>query len=225
MARVTYSALLESIRGKVSNAVFQESPAGPILRGRGCFPNSNTLRQNKSRNITANLQAEWIKLTAVQRELWDGYRKYAPTLQRKNSGKFLNGQQAFLKANHNRIEYGLTVLKEPQFNKCDLTPIIVTLRQAGPSLFADFDRVAIPTEEFVMLFVSIPLPASWNNGRSFPKLLKFTTPAAATKDITPEYLALFGKSTVAGDTLFFRFNNADKRSGYQFSFKSDKVTL
>jgi len=225
MALVEFGAIVSSIRGRIGSAVFQETAAGSILRYSQPHPNRNTIRQNTTRALVAVLQAEWIELTEDQRDTWEAFVRYNPIHMQRNTRLFINGHQAFLKANHNRLRYGFTVLKEPQFNKCDHTPIDVELRQAGPDLFADFDRNPIPTEEFIILQVSIPLPITWNNSRGTEKILVFTTTAAITKNITTEYFDLYKKATAAGDTLFFKFTNADKRSGLFFPFKSKKVTL
>ena len=225
MALVQFSGFVESVKGKLGGLIYQENAAGPIVRARCAPVNRNTARQNVTRNLTARLQAEWLGLTEIQRNLWKGYANYAPTHQMRNTALFINGQQAFLKANNIRVRYDLTVLKEPQFNKCDITPIGVRLERFGPNLFANFDRLPVPTEEFVSLFVSIPLPVSWNTGRSFPKLINFVTPAAMFENITAEYTAVFGFIPVVTDTVFLKFTNADKRSGYQFPYKSIKQTL
>lgn len=225
MALVRFGAIVSSIRGRIGHTVFQETAAGPILRYSQPHPNRNTIRQNTVRAITARLQAEWIELTEDDRDTWAAFVRYNPIHMQRNTGLFINGQQAFLKANHNRLQYGLTVLKTPQFNKCDHTPIDVELRQAGPNLFIDFDRNPIPSEEFIILKVSIPLPITWNNSRGTEKILVFTTTVAVTKNITTEYFDLYKKATASGDTLFFKFTNADKRSGLFFPFKSKKVTL
>jgi len=225
MALVRFGAIVSSIRGRIGHTVFQETAAGPILRYSQPHPNRNTIRQNTVRAIQAKLQAEWLNLSEDNRNTWEAFVRYNPIHMQRNTRLFINGQQAFLKANHNRLQYGLTVLKSPQFNKCDHTPIDVTLRQAGINLFADFDRNPIPTEEFIIIKVSIPLPITWNNSRGTERVLVFTTTPAVTINLRTEYEALYGKQTQSGDTLFFKFTNADKRSGLFFPFKSKKVTL
>lgn len=225
MALIRLSGLIGSIEGAIGGTIFQRGTAGTIARAR-CIPvNPSTPRQVKSRKISFQLQQEWILLTQDQRDLWDGYVQYNPIAQKRSSGRFINGHEAFLKLNHYRLEYDLTILKEPQFLKCDLTPVDADLSLSGINLFLNLDRNTVGTEEFVILFVSIPLPGQWTNPRSFRKLLKFTTGNAQNYNIRTEYEDLFGFSPVSGDTLFFKFTNADKRSGRLFPFKSKKVTL
>ncbi len=225
MALIEFSGAINSIKGKIGGTIYQEGPAGPIARAR-CLPvNRNTIRKVKSKSIAVSVQFEWLRLTNAQRNLWDGFVQYNPIHQQRNTSLFINGQMAFFKANHIRLEYGFPILKEPQFNKCDFTPIDVDLRLTAGSLFADFDRAAIPTEEFVVLFVTIPVRETWNNSRGLEKLLVFTTVASSSEDITTEYFNLYQKNTAPGDTLFFRFTNANKLSGLFFPYKTKKVTL
>lgn len=225
MALIEYSALVNAIRGRIGGSIFQGGAAGPIIRAR-CLPvNRNTPRQIRARSIAASLQSEWISLTEDQRNLWKGFVQYNPIHQQRNTALFINGQQAFLKANAIRLQYGFPVLTDPQFNKCDHTPIDADLSLSGPNLFITYDRNPIPTEEFVILKVTIPVPVTWNNPRGLEKVLVFTTTAAITLNITTEYDNLYKKTPVSGDTLFFSFTNADKRSGLFFPFKTKKVTL
>ena len=225
MALIEFSGAVNSIKGKIGGTIYQEGPAGPVIRAR-CLPvNRNTIRKVKSKSIAVSVQFEWLRLTNAQRGLWDGFVKYNPIHQQRNTSLFINGQMAFFKANHIRLEYGFPILKEPQFNKCDHTPIDVELRQAGINLFADFDRNPIPAEEFVILFVTIPVRETWNNSRGLEKVLLFTTTPAVTINLRTEYFDLYQKGTASGDTLFFKFTNADKRSGLFFPYKTKKVTL
>lgn len=225
MALVRFSGHISSVRGRIGGSIFQESSAGPIVRARCAPVNRVTPRQVAARSIAASLQSSWIGLTQDQRNLWDGFVKYNPIHQQRNTRLFINGQQAFIKANHNRLQYGLTLLTDPQFNKCDHTPVDASLSLVAGDLTLTLDRPAVATEEFVILSVTIPLPATWNNSQGMEKILVFTTTNASVFNINTEYLALFFKQPVASDILFFKFTNADKRSGLFFPFKTKKVTL
>ena len=225
MALVEFSGAINTIKGKIGGTIYQGGPAGSIKRAR-CLPvNRNTPRKGKSKIFAVKVQFEWLRLTNAQRNLWDGFVKYNPIHQQRNTSLFINGQMAFFKANHIRLEYGFPILQEPQFNKCDFTPIDVDLRLTAGSLFADFDRLPIPAEEFVVLFITIPVRETWNNSRGLEKIVVFVTTASMSIDITTEYFNLYLKNTIAGDTLFFRFTNANKLTGLFFPYKTKKVTL
>ncbi len=225
MALVKYSALLERLSGKVGAAIFQENQAGPILRG-FCPPvRRNTIRQQKPRLIATTVQQGWQRLSKLQRDTWEGYARYTRTHQRRNTELFISGHQSYLRVNQIRLQYSLTLLNDPVFNKCDALPVDAELRLAGPNLFIDFDRNMIAMQEFVVLFITIPLPVTWNNPRVHLKLLEFVTTNAPTKNITSEYEDLFKFKVISGDTVFFKYTTVDLTSGYQFPFQSKKQTL
>ena len=225
MALVKYSALIQNLQGAIGGTVFQEGPAGPIAKKK-CPPvRRNTLRQQKPRLIATQVQQGWALLTEDERDTWEGWATYMKVHQRRNTGLFINGHQNYLRVNQYRLQYSLTLLNVPQFNKCDLTPVDATLRLAGPNLFIDFDRPTVGTEEFVILFITIPVKITWNNPQGRLKLIEFVTTNAITKNITADYETVYGFSPSSGDTLFFKFSNMDKRSGLLFPFKTKKVTL
>jgi len=145
--------------------------------------------------------------------------------QRRNTALFISGHQAYLRVNQIRLQYSLPLLDDPLFNKCDALPVDAELRLAGPNLFIDFDRNMIAAQEFVVLFITIPLPVTWNNPRVHLKLLEFVTTNAPTKNIQSEYFDLFKFGLVSGDTVFFKYTTVDLTSGYQFPFQTKKQTL
>lgn len=225
MARVKYSALIERISGKIGSTIFQENVAGPIIRG-FCPPvNRNTIRQQKPKLIVNEVQTGWQLLSELQRDTWQGWSQYMRVHQRNNTGLFINGHQAYLRVNSIRRQYSLTLLNDPQFNKCDAIPVEMELRLAGPNLFVDFDRPMVGATEFAVLFITIPLPVTWNNPQGRLKLVEFVTTNAPTKNITSEYESLYGFKLVAGNTVFIKYTNIDKLSGQQFPYKTVKQTL
>ena len=143
MALVKYSALIESLQGTIGGSVFQDGPAGPIIRKR-CPPvRRNTIRQQKPRLIASQVQVGWARLTEDERDTWEGWATYMKVHQRRNTGLFINGHQSYLRVNQYRLQYSLTLLNVPQFNKCDLTPVDASLSLAGPNLFITYDRPTV----------------------------------------------------------------------------------
>ncbi|MEE8153293.1 MAG: hypothetical protein V3T76_09730 [candidate division NC10 bacterium] len=225
MALVKYSALIERLSGKVGAAIFQENQGGSILR-QFCPPvNRNTPRQTKAKLIASTAQQGWAVLTPQERDNWEGYARFMRIHQRRNTNLFISGHQAYLRVNQIRLNYSLALLNDPEFNNCDALPVDAELRLAGPNLFIDFDRNMIAMQEFVVLFITIPLPITWNNPRVHLKLLEFVTTNAPTKNITSEYFDLYKFGLVAGDTVFFKYTSIDLFSGYQFPFQTKKQTL
>ncbi len=225
MALVKYGGFISRIQGKVGASVFQEGQGGSILRHL-CPPvRRNTIRQQKPKLIADQSQVGWISLTEAQRDTWVGWARYMRVHQRRNTELFISGHQAYLRVNQIRLQYSLPLLNDPTFNKCDATPVEMELRLAGPLLFVDFNRPMVAPDEFAVLFITIPLPITWNNPRGHLKLLEFVTTSAPTKMIGVEYNALYGFDLTAGDTVFIKYTNIDKASGLQFPYKTVKQTL
>ena len=225
MAIIQPSGLISSIRGKVAGAVFQLSRSGNILKSLTIPVNRRTQTQIKTRNNTFNILQTWTSLTATQRTIWDAYVQYNPILQKNGLKLHITGQQAFIKFNSYRLEYDLPLLIAPIFNKCDLTPITLTLTPTIPGISITADRPLISAEEFIVLFLTVRFPNSVNNPGSRFKIIKFTTTDTDTFDITAAYVAIFGRIPLPGDTIFMKFTNVSKLSGLPFPFKTEKVLL
>ena len=217
--------MVSGIHGKIGSTIFQESVAGPIIRT-FCPPvNRNTIREQKPKLIATTVQQGWQLLSELQRDTWDGWARYMRVHQRRNTDLFINGHQSYLRVNQIRLQYSKPLLDDPSFNKCDAIPVDMELRLAGPNLFVDFDRGMVAPDEFAVLFVTIPLPVTWNNPQGRLKLLEFVTTSAATINITSEYNALYGFDLTGGNTVFIKFTNIDLASGLQFPYKFKKQTL
>ena len=225
MAIIKTSGLISSIRGKVGGSIFQLSRSGNILKSLTIPVNRRTLLQNKTRNNTFIILQKWLGLSDAQRTVWSAYVQYNPILQKNGLNLHITGHQAFIKFNSYRLEYNLPFLIAPIFNKCDLTPITITITTNGVVLTATIDRPLISAEEFAILFLTVRFPSSVNNPGSRYKIINFTTTDADTFDITSEYVAVFGRVPQPGETIFMKYTNASKLSGLPFPFKIEKISL
>lgn len=225
MALIKTSSLISDIRGKVAGSVFQGSRAGLVLKTKPNPVNRNTLRQNKTRNITFRLQQEWRILTTSERNLWLQFTNFNPILQKRSNELFINEQQNFIKFNSYRLEYDLDILKTPQFTKCEILPIDLTISSDGTTILATASRQLVADDEFIILFLTIPFIPTINNPGSRLKLIKFTTTNNTIFDVTTPYKEIFGSIPQPGQKIFFKFSNADKFSGIIFPFKTKSLIL
>lgn len=225
MALVKLSSLISNIRGTIQGSVFQGSRAGLILKSKPNPINTNTLRQNKTRNFTFKLQQEWRLLSATERNLWLQFTNFNPILQKRSNELFINEHQNFIKFNSYRLEYGFDILKTPQFTKCEILPIDLTVSSTGTIISITADRQLNENLEFIILFLTIPFLPTINNPGSRLKLIKFTTTDNTTFDVTTPYKEIFGSIPQPGQKIFFKFSNADKFSGIIFPFKTKSLIL
>lgn len=225
MALVIPSGLISRISGKVGGAIFQHSKAGMILRTNTMPVNKRTLLQVKTRNNTFNILQSWIRLTDSQRNIWSSYVQYNPILQKNGLRLYISGQQAFIKFNSYRLEYDLPILETPIFNKCAISPIVLTLSSNGAVLSVTSDRAMVSANEFIILSLTVRFSSSINNPGSRYKIIKFSTTDTDNFDITAAYAAIFGRVSQPGETIFMKYTNASKLSGLPFPFKFEKVLL
>lgn len=225
MARVKPSAIVSDVRGKIGGAVFQRFKSGLVVRSK-CSPvNKNSALQIVSRNIASLTANAWLQLSPANRDQWDSFTAYNPIAQRNNREVFVSGQQAFLKLNNYRLQYSLQLLSVPEFNKCDLTPIELTLSRTGANLRVTSSRAMVASDEFIILFLTVRMSPAINNPGNKYKLIKFVTTNGVNFFVTSEYEAIFGAIPEIGNTVFMKYTNASKLSGLLFPFKSVKVLL
>ena len=225
MALIKTSALISDIRGKVQASIFQGSLAGLTLRSGVSGINKNSLRQNKTRNILFRIQREWGLLSIAQRKLWLQFTNFNPILQKRSNELFINEQQNFIKFNSYRLEYDIDILKSPQFTKCEILPIDLSVSSTGTAISITANRELNENLEFIILFLTIPFIPTINNPGSRFKLIKFTTTNNTTFDVTIPYKEIFGSVPQPGQKIFFKYSNADKASGIIFPFKTKSLIL
>lgn len=225
MALIKTSSLISDIRGKLGGSVFQQSSAGLIVKSKPNPVNKNSLRQNKTRNITFRIQQEWRLLSIAERNLWLQFTNFNPILQKRSNELFINEQQNFIKFNSYRLEYDIDILKTPQFTKCEILPIDLSVSSTGAVISITADRQLNEDLEFIILFLTIAFIPTINNPGSRFKLIKFITTNDTTFDVTIPYKEIFGSIPQPGQKIFFKFSNADKASGIIFPFKTKSVIL
>lgn len=74
MGKIYYSALVNRIGGKVSHSVLSSWKGVNVVKRHN--PNPRQPRSEKQQNLRGmlnNLAGEWYALTAVQKDLWNGY--------------------------------------------------------------------------------------------------------------------------------------------------------
>lgn len=81
MAKVSFSANIEDIRGKVGNSVFTAGRSGAVLRTRAQVKNPNTAAQSGVRANLSKASATFKGLTSAQVTQW---ANYAATIVRHN---------------------------------------------------------------------------------------------------------------------------------------------
>lgn len=225
MARITTSALISDIRGKVGGVVFQGGQSGLIVRNKSIPVNRRTLAQTQSKKDLFNIQQEWRALTDSQRDDWNLFAATYPVLQKFSTTKTINGQQYFIKYNDYRVRYNLGILQDPDFTLPSFNAVDVNIFNFNNNMFCLINRRIDPNEEFVVLFLSFETTNSVTNAGNRRKMIVFPTNFFNNYIITNQYNAIFGRLPDVGTELFYKVAIFSKRTAYWTSFTEGKLTV
>jgi hypothetical protein len=213
MARIIYSALVESIRGSIKGTTFQRNAYGFTVKGKPNMINPNTVRQNRRKRTFSNASQAWRDLTSGNRSAWDAYANAFPIPSRKNPDAYLSGLAAFTRWHGVQFQINSTVLANPAGSQgtavVDQTELILS---AG-SLFAGIPTVVTNGPWNMFLYLSRPLSASQGFIKSWMRFVHGQDEATwSDENITSEYVAIFGAvpplgSRIATQVVFLNTTN------------------
>lgn len=79
MAKIFYTALINTIRGRLPNSVFARTRGVHYLKAHNPTPaDRRTTRQTQIRGQISTLAGQWYSLTETQKQLWNAYADAAP---------------------------------------------------------------------------------------------------------------------------------------------------
>jgi hypothetical protein len=201
MARVQFSAALNSIRGSVGGSTFQKNKAGYTFKNKQTSLRSASVSQYTARNFVAELLYLWQSLTDVQRNAWSIYVNYFPTYCKNSKNVLLTGYQLFIKYNLIRLHAGFNPLINISYETpYNYTPFVGFSADVD-SLFIEFNDDVEPDFWSALVKLSPPKrPNSPVNSKIY-KVVKLSGLSGAIQDITANYVNVFGQLPHAGQYL------------------------
>lgn len=109
MAKVKYSALVDTIRGKLNGSVMSQWKGQNVIKSSASPRQPRSETQQLIRGIMNNLAGQWYALSDTQKELWNRYASLLPSP--------MTGLNAYLKQNANLeryLGYGSKITNPPQ---------------------------------------------------------------------------------------------------------------
>jgi len=207
MARISFSALVEEIVGKLAGSVFQDSYGGWQVRTRVSPRNPQSTYQQLRRGEFGFLSATWRSLTSVQRQTFIDAASTPPAA--------LN---LYLQSNVN-----LTLIEEPiittyipsatpdemEIEIIDATPSTLTFRAVGAV-------TTVPTGTKLLFYSTNTKPQSriFTNPSEYSPIVSFDegTDLSTATDVISNFNARFGQLT-ADKLLGFKVRLIDKSNG------------
>src|SRR5690606_31037464 len=105
MARIKYTALVESIRGSIQGTTFQRNAYGYTVKGKPNMVNPNTNLQSASKRNMSGIAQAWSSLSDSDRNAWDTWAATNPVPSRLNPDANLTGFAQFTRWHNIRWLY------------------------------------------------------------------------------------------------------------------------
>ncbi len=226
MARVKYSAFVDSIDGSVGGTTFQKNRYGFTMRRKPNPSKPNSSSQNLRKSAMALVQNAWIALSDANRAAWNTYASTFPRAPKHNPSANFNGFNYFTFYNLVRSRHSTGITTDP----------------SGVQRTFSFDSTSI-TSELGVLTWRPDVTISGGNWIAFLKASRQTTLSAFAKPnklrdvfsrddiasfdvaITSSYEDLFGAIPVESDFIFIQETWLNKGNGQVFSNPIARVQI
>ena len=226
MAKVKLGAIVADLRGKIGGSIFVKSAGGLILRNNTTPINKDSVPQSDRKNITANLQWEWQRLTQAQRDCWVTWTKLNPITQIRDVDLLINAQQTFIKLNFYRRLAGISIIKDPNFDTTIIEPIEATVLLSAGNLLLSLSRSLNDDLELFILFLTFRVTPTRNNPGTGFRYIKFEqSPGKQIYPLARAYENVFGIALVPGEQIFMKFTTADRLNGKLLTFQRFKIDI
>ncbi len=205
MARIKYTALVESIRGSIQGTTFQRNAYGHTIKSK-----PNMVKPIKSKQLirqrdTTRSAQQWAAISAANRTAWNSYAENFPIAARLNPDSNLNGYNYFVKY-HNflHLDDPLGLLADPGATSYSFNfdPGVLELGTMPNSLTFVCELSDSSFDWLGLLFCTAPLKASQEFIQLTPRyMVSDETDQGATFEFYDEFVSAFGKAPQVGDEI------------------------
>jgi hypothetical protein len=226
MARVKYSAFVDSIDGSVGGTTFQKNRYGFSARRKPNAAKPNSPKQITSKASMAYIQTSWIALSDANRANWNTYASTYPRSPKHNSSSTLNGFNYFVFYHLLKNLRQAAITTNPSGAQQTLSFGNPEIGEADPILEWLSDIVVSGGTWIALLFMSRPISES---SYIRPNILRFVigdiVTASPSIEIQDEYSALFGSIPLAGDFVAMQEVFVNQANGQVFRGSLQRVTI
>lgn len=202
MARIIYSALVDSIRGSIQGTTFQRNAYGYTVKGKPNMVNPNTSRQNSRKRSFSGAAQAWRTLSDSDRSAWNAYANAFPIPSRKNPSAYLSGLAAFTRWHGVMWQRNSTVLNNPSGAQGTAILDQVELIISSGDLYVSAPNDITEGPWLVFIYLSRPLQPTQAFVKSWQRyIVSFDSESASDVLITDLYTAVFGFIPSVGDLV------------------------
>lgn len=215
MARIKFSPLISSIKGKLGNAVFQGGKSGFILRTKAQPRNKNTASQVKARGRMIQVKTLWQNLTTLEKNSWIAFANFYRKTTKFNSTKILSAYELFIQYNTIRLQGDVTPLLTTNFSVFTVDFFDINLKiWYGNDLLLSVEAIGFPTGEKIAVYLSEPFRESSAIAKSKLKYIATGSNDISDLDLSTMYVDLFKRLPSVGDKVLIKIIAYSSFSGW-----------
>lgn len=208
MARITYSGLVTSIRGKVGGTVFQANAYGHTVKNSPNMVRPNTPDQQLSKVILSKAVKLWSEISQPERDSWNTFASTFPQYAKNNPSSVLSGFNVFVKWHATYLlgsGIGSPVAPNPVLAMPDIDTAVITITLVGGVLSLNHTWTLSSGSWLVNYYLSRPFPASQNFLGTQSRFVFQSLNDSGSQIITSWYLGKFGQLPQVGDQIFVEY--------------------
>jgi hypothetical protein len=202
VARIKYTALVESIRGTIGGTTFQRNAYGFTVKSKPNMVNPNSSRQGERKRGFQRALQSWRGLTDSNRANWETYASTYPTPTRNNPAAYLNGFNLFVRWTVASLQGPGSMLADPSGAQGVISFSEVALQLSGGVFTIEVDFTKTNGPWFVLLYLTRPLAPTQRFQKSWTRYIAYvynTTPISSP--ITGNYSSVYGFVPSVGDLI------------------------
>jgi hypothetical protein len=213
MAHIVKGGIITDFRGKLNGSGFQSGVYGLNIRHRRKRKKSITEKERQQLNFTGQLTDIWKTLTLTQKQTWGLWCHWANQHSKHNPAQIITALCGFIKINLPRLKYGIAVMTNAPLTNSIPDFSVMSLKLTFSGLLYLDSSVVIPVNNFVVVKVSQSKAPGINITKNECKAIVKLFNAGTTWDIQAEYMAIYGNSPIAGESIGLSYSQIDFNSG------------
>jgi hypothetical protein len=200
MAKVTFTAIVSDIKGKLAGTVFSKNRAGAYIRTKVTPSNARTSYQQLVRGFMTTLAQGWRALGAVSCTAWNAAASTDAVKTKDGNSIHLTGMQYYMELNRNLMEIGATVITVPPAigGTLAMTACTPTAAKGTPALSVVFTPAITATEKVIMYATEGIGPGQNFFKNKYRKIAVLDSADTSPYDALADYVAKYGAIPTAG---------------------------
>jgi hypothetical protein len=201
MARIVYSALVESIRGSIAGTTFQKNAYGYTVKKKPNMVRPWTADQKIMQIAFSRAVKAWKEADSTTRSNWETWASTNPQYAKHNPSSQLSGFACFTKWHVQAFIAGLAQDNAPVLTVPDQPAISFSIINSSGTLTISIVCPDGAEAWNLNLFISRPFGAAQNFIGTKTRYVAQSTDATQSADITSAYASKFGTVPGVGDRV------------------------